>query len=151
MNDITSRWGRKFYASMVAQALTPAMINCFCRRWEKTGLTSAQADELQELFDHVAKIKPHVLPEHRESGLVFLRDRYKRKKWRDEFEQGDLDVIENNPTIQWVDTVSTYMNNGRSDTRPLYRVADGEVFFDYWMRPWQSGEHFEIMRHARYV
>lgn len=150
MNAITSRWGARFYASLVAQHVTPAMINYFCRRWSSTALTPSHSDEMDELHQHMAIIQPHVLPDHRLSGLKFLADKRRQKKWRQQFGDADLWVLSANPTIQWVDTVSTCIN-WHDDCRPIFRVQAEEMYFDYWMRPWQSGEHFEIYRNARYV
>lgn len=147
MNAIQSPWGRNFYASLVAQHVTPAMIRYFCRRLHSNKISSAAAEEVHELHAHMAAIKPLVLPEHKASGLVFLRNCAKAKRWREEFEDSDLYVLEAVDTIRWVDTLNEY-RGARSATHPIFQVTRGQQLFEYWMRPWQSGSHFEICRHA---
>lgn len=150
MNAITSRWGRRFYASMVAQSCTPAMINYFCRRMVKTLPEQKHADEMEELYAHLIKIKPLVLPDHRESGLVFLARMARDPKWRDQFGRYDLEVMSGIAEIRWVDTWDTFAGVGRpDDCRPVFEVFAKGMRFQYYMRPWQSGFHFEVTRNAR--
>lgn len=152
MNAITSRWGRRFYASMVAQACTPAMINYFCRRFVKTLPAKKDADEMEELYEHLIKIKPLVLPEHRESGLVFLSRMARDKKWGDQFNRFDREVMSGIAEIRWADTYEVFTGIGRQDDcRPVYEVRAKGMHFRYFMRPWQSGFHFEVTRNARPV
>lgn len=149
MNAITSRWGRRFYASMVAQACTPAMINYFCRRMVKTLPTAKDTEEMEELYEHLIKIRPLVLPEHRESGLVFLARMARDPKYMDQFNRYDREIMSGIAEIAWIDTWETYAGSNKTDCRPLFSVRAKGMVFQYWMRPWQSGFHFEVVRNAR--
>jgi len=128
------------------------MIRFFCRKWDNC--PAEQTDEMEELHAHLVKIQPLVLPDHRDSGIKYLESRMRMKAYRHQFNDAEREILRCSPTIRWVDTYNDYANN-HDDTRALYRVhayvGGRGMFFDYWMRPWQSGEAFEIFRNARYV
>lgn len=169
--DLTTDYGKNFFAHLMVSQLSPGMINYFFNKYSQLQYdrfhlhlqsyrdrTAALYEDMETLLEYIVHIRPECMPAHRESGLAFLRNlvwtpkgaRRETDKAK-QFTGHDLDVLHDAHSVRLVDYHAIWIERVRGErVVPIYGVRSPRfaVGFTYTMTPWQSGGLFEVVSHA---